>query len=254
MASTKDTFVSSATYNSLPHISDVGDAPEKHADALRALRALLNEHHVPPGISVRLIHKHYDTEDGEVMAFKEVSVPSQGNVLTMGPTFPSSSPPLRGIHFFVDADGVFQAYEYANIDVPDMSAYQTFLDEFGRLILERGLQRIFGLKLDCKQEALGWTEFEFPGKRSTVMIPTGMPVPDEVEYTLNVTTEWGKTDDEAFVKRGCSHCDHTRTCSNHNRPHCGAEAQELSGFYLGGRKIDAASPVFPIMNAVAAVW
>ncbi|KAH7082210.1 hypothetical protein FB567DRAFT_100609 [Paraphoma chrysanthemicola] len=251
----KDIFVSSSIYNNLPHISDVHEAPDEHADDLKDLRALLRRYDVPDGVSVRLIHKHYDTEDGEIMVFKQVPVPSQGEVISMGPLLPSNYPNLKGINFFVDTDGTFQAYEYTTCDVPghDMSDYQAFLAEFSRIVVERGLQRIFGLKFDIKDEELGWTEFEFPAKRSTILIPKGMPVPEAAEYMINVVTEWGKDDDD-LRKRGCP-CFNT-TCShcNHEGPNgCGHETQGWE-FTLGGQKIDAGSPVLPIMNAVAAVW
>ncbi|KAM0226763.1 hypothetical protein ACHAPO_012097 [Fusarium lateritium] len=250
MAFIKDTLVPSSTYNSLPHISEVNHAPKDFADDLNDLRALLRDHDVPNGISVRLIHKHFDVDHGEVMAFKQVPVPLQGEVVTMGPTM-SKGQALHGIHFFVQDDGTFQAYEYIDDDVPDMSNYQNFLSQFGRTVLEKGLQRVFGLKFSTKEEK-SWTEFEFPGKRSTVMIPEGMPVPDKVDYSFEVVTEWGKAEGD-FRKRGCSHCSHLTTCSNHRR----ADDEKdftANEFTLGGQKIDLMSPVFPIMNAVAAVW
>lgn len=70
-----DTFVPSGTYNTLPLIEQVAGAPEDHAQDLQDLRELLNKHNVPKGVSVRLIHKHFDTTDGEVMVLTKFLSP-----------------------------------------------------------------------------------------------------------------------------------------------------------------------------------
>lgn len=72
MALLKDTFISPSVYSSLPHITDVSNVPTDHLSDLADLRTLLAKHNVPSGVSVRLIHKHFDAMDSEVMAFKQV--------------------------------------------------------------------------------------------------------------------------------------------------------------------------------------
>src|SRR5271154_2138501 len=100
MARFKDTFIEPAVYNRLPHITDMYNVSEAHATDLADLRSLLVKHKIPKGVSVRLIHKHFDVMDGEVMTFKIVNVPSFGRILTMRPTKLSETTQLRGVNYF----------------------------------------------------------------------------------------------------------------------------------------------------------
>ncbi|PMB65267.1 hypothetical protein BM221_008623 [Beauveria bassiana] len=162
MATLIDSLVLSSTYNTLPLISHVAAAPKDQYHDLQDLRQLLHKHNVPKGVSVRLIHKHFDTTDGEVMVFDKIPVPGHGSVKIMKPTVPPKNHQLQGIHYFVDGDASLQAYEYGVCNVPDMSGFESFLAEFCDLVSERGLQRIFGLKLQCEDDAdqTGWTEVD----------------------------------------------------------------------------------------------
>lgn len=252
----KINFVSSTAYNSLPCIGEVAHAPQDHADDLNDLRLLLTKHSVPSSVSIRLIHKHFDTKDGEVMAFKEVPVPSIGTVYSMGPLHPAQeSSQLFPVHYYVDEIGSFQGYEYTTAQVPDLSQYTAFLAEFSRTVVERGLHRTFGLKLNSEMDMTGWVEFEFRDKRSTIIIPDGKPIPDGIDYDfeLNVVTEWsakGLNDSEIPVlQRVCVIC--SRTCIRHSREN---KLPKDSEVYLGGQKIEWGSPVYTIVNAVIEVW
>lgn len=91
MASLTETLVPFDTYNSLPHIRDVANAPEEHANDLKDLRELLDKHKVPKDVSIRLIHKHFDTKDGEVMIFDKVTIPGHGIAQIMKPVVPGST-------------------------------------------------------------------------------------------------------------------------------------------------------------------
>ncbi|CAI6267684.1 unnamed protein product [Periconia digitata] len=156
MESLIDTFVSSSTYNSLPHIQDVSDAPKTHIQDLEDLRALLVKHKVPRDISIRSIHKHFDTFDDEVMVFQNVALPAYGTVQIMKPT---ESPN-------------YQAYECGNHDLPNIKALEPFLGEFCQMVTKRGLQRMSGLKIKQRDvlDKGSWTGFEFHEKRSTMML------------------------------------------------------------------------------------
>ncbi|OAQ59615.1 hypothetical protein VFPPC_13534 [Pochonia chlamydosporia 170] len=258
MGSLIDTFVPSSTYNTLPLISQVAEAPNDHIQDLQDLRELLNKHKVPKGVSVRLIHKHFDTYAGEVMVFNRVPVQGHGIVQIMKPIVPSDSNQLRGIHFFVDENSSLQAYEYGNYDVPDMSGFQAFLAEFCGLISERGLQRKFGLKLQTEDdtEQTGWTEYELHAKRGTIMFPDGMPMPDG-DGDYSVTTEWKGIFNE--LPRTCKHtttcrhgrstCKHCRHCNSH--PHdADVEFASGAGFCLGGQKILPGTAVHDIVDQI----
>lgn len=69
MASLVDNFVPSSTYNTLPLISQVAGVPKEHSQDLQDLRELLNKHNVPKGVSVRLIHKHFDAKSWFLTGF-----------------------------------------------------------------------------------------------------------------------------------------------------------------------------------------
>jgi hypothetical protein len=250
MTSLKDTLVSFTTYNNLPHIHDVSDVPKNHSRDLEDLRALLVKHNVPSGVCVRLIHKHYDVEDGEVMGFQEVTVPPYGNVTAMHPLKSPDPSKLHGIHYFVDKDGLLQAYEYAATEGSDMSNYESFLVEFCRIVVGRSLQMKYGLKLQCDIDETSRTEFELPSKRSTIMIPEGMPTPDG-EYDVEVVTEWSSKPNVG--KKGCSHCWHNVKSCSHKSLNGNFGSPEEVDIYLGAQKVEPGTPVWSIVTAVTEV-
>ncbi|CAG9945609.1 unnamed protein product [Clonostachys rosea f. rosea IK726] len=262
MSSLIDTFVPSSTYNTLPLISQIAGAPEDQTQDLQDLHELLSKHNVPNGVSVRLIHRHFDTTEGEVMVFDKIPVPTHGVVQIMKPIVPASSEQLRGIHFFVDDNGSLQAYEYGNCDVPEMNDFEAFLAEFCGLISARGLQRKFGLKLQCEDDTdqTGWTEYELPAKRGTVMFRDGVPMPDG-DSDYNVTTEWKAIFNEltrtckhtqtcAHGRRRCKHCSH---CNSHPDD-CGVNHVNETGFCLGGHTILPGTPIHDIVDRIIAAF
>ena len=263
MASLIEKFLPFSIYNNLPHIRDVANAPNNHLEDLEDLRKLLAKHNVPKGVSIRLIHKHFDTQDGEIMTFDKLVLPTFGTVQTMKPIRPSNNHKLRGIHYFVNNTGSLQAYEYALFDVPDMSKFTSFLEEFSHLVIERNLQHKFGLKLKVQDELdrMSWTEFEFHQKRSTIMLQKGMPMPNgDFDYT--VSTEWNAilADDDTKTckhKTTCRHgnstCNHCRHCANHDVEYnCSIDGDSLdAGFCLGGQRVTPGTPIFEVVNAIA---
>ncbi|KAH0598141.1 hypothetical protein MHUMG1_04513 [Metarhizium humberi] len=262
MASLIDDFVPSMTYNSLPLISQVAEAPELYARDLQDLRELLQKHHVPRGVSIRLIHKHFDTVDSEVMVFDKVTIPGLGVAQIMKPIVPTENSQLRGIHFFVGENASLQAYEYSNYKVPDMSNYGSFLAEFCTIISERRLQRTFGLKLQCDDDTgrTGWTEYELGAKRGTIMFSDGMPMPDG-DGDYSVTTEWNAVMNE--LPRTCKHstacshgrstCKHYKHCNRHPSPGDAGDVSE-GILYLGGRKILPGSQMHAIVKQIVAAF
>ncbi|KAG5979386.1 hypothetical protein E4U55_005227 [Claviceps digitariae] len=262
MGTILDTFVPFNAYNALPFINQVAAAPDDHSQDLQDLRDLLNKHNVPAGVSIRLIHKHFDAAEGEIMVFNNISLPKGGIVQVMKPALPSSSGNLRGIHYFVNDDGALQAYEYGNCDIPDMAGSELFLAEFCRLVSDRGLQHKFGLKLRCEHEAdqTAWTEYELHANRCTIMFPDAMsvPVPDGHDDS-GVTTEWPAIANE--LPRNCKHstvcshgpskCKHCRHCMRHSTDTVAEQSLE-NGFCLGGQNILPGDPVYDIVHQVIA--
>jgi hypothetical protein len=189
-----DEFFLSSSYNKLPHISDVFSALDDHSKDLEDLCDLLVKYAVSKDISVRLIYKHFDIKEGEVMVFDKLVLPKLGAVKTIKPILPSVNNKLRGIHYFVNEAGLLQAYEYSTCEAPDISKFDDFLKEFSHLVLERNLQHKFGLKLKIQDELDGrnWTEYEFHQKPGTIMLQEGMPMPDG-DSDFSVNTEWKAT-------------------------------------------------------------
>jgi len=245
MVPLKEGFVSSVTHNSLPHISDVSHVPDDHFSDLQELRALLVKYKVPRNICIRLIHKHFDINAGEAMVIKTLDIPTHGTVSVLRPTEIAATSGLHGIHFLVDANGLLQPYEYSSSPPPDVSSLEPFFTEFCRTVIERGLQRKLGLKIsrDIESDKAGWTEFEFPEDRSTIMIPKGLPTP-EGEYEFSVETEF-----HADPKEDGNECSHTRVCIHCSHPR--TSAGELS---VGAQRVEPGTPFHGFFNAVVEVW
>lgn len=129
-----------------------------------------------------------------------------------------------------------------------MSKYEPFLVEFCRIVVERGLQMKYGLKLQRDIEKLGWTEFEFPNKLSTIMIPEGMPTPHG-EYDVEVVTEWSSKP----KIRACKHCWHSVMTCSHPSKNGGFCTSEEVDVYLGAQKIEPGTPVWRIVSALTEV-
>ncbi|KAH7348141.1 hypothetical protein BKA66DRAFT_516750 [Pyrenochaeta sp. MPI-SDFR-AT-0127] len=243
----KNTFVPVAVYNGLPHITEVVGVPEMDAANLADL------------LSIRLIHKHFDINDGEVMAFKEVTAKPFGNVLVMRPVASAAISRFEGLNYFVNDGGELQAYEYINSDTLNLAEFPEFLAEFCALVVERGLQRKLRLKTKSGCDVPSWSEFEYPCHRSTMIILKGMPVP-EGDSGFTVATEWGAPaldastmpDGENSPMMSCfSHC------VSHCNGHCTAHDSEIIDggmWYLGGKKLEAGAPVYNLMAAVVEVW
>ena len=262
MASLIETFLPFSTYNVLPHIKEAANVPSDHSEDLEDLRKLLTKHDVPKDVSIRLIHKHFDTREGEVMIFDKILIPGYGTVQTMKPVLPSKNHTLWGIHYYVNDACLLQAYEFTSFDVPDMSTFETFLEEFCQLVSERNLQHKFGLKLKVNDELdrLSWTEFEFNQKRSTIMLQDGMPMPNwDFDYT--VSTEWNAflVEDDTKTCKHKTTCRHGRTTCNHCRHYTSHDIEDMrrtggdsgdESFCLGGQSVMPGTPIFEVVNAI----
>jgi len=263
MASLTETLVQFATYNSLPHIRDVANAPEDHANDLKDLRQLLDKHKVPKDVSIRLIHKHFDIKDGEVMIFDKVTIPGHGIAQIMKPIVPGSTHQLHGLHYFVNDQGSLQAYEYSCHVAPDMANFEPFLTEFCAVVSKRNLRFKFGLRIKAEDELdnVGWTEFEFHEKRGTIMLQDGMPMP-EGDSDLTVSTEWKKLIGDVWP-RDCKHtktcrhgpttCKHCTHCKTHDVQECGIDKEGscTEAFCLGGQRVLPGTSLFEIVNTIA---
>lgn len=259
MPQIKEDFICASVYNALPHIREASQFPEDEKSALEDLRSLLTKHQIPAGVSIRLIHKHFDAKDGEIMVFEKVDVPIGGTVKVMRPVKTQDAAKLRGLHYFVDDAGDLQAYEYGASEVVDVLRYESFLAEFCQVVTSLGLQCKFGLKLraleDATKENDNWSEFEFTAKRSTIMIPKGLPVP-QGHFDITLATEWNSNsavngfDSCSHGLSWCSHCSH---CYHTDDDHNPGRRHSDMDFYLGGIKVEAGTPVHSIVETVTEI-
>lgn len=243
----RENIILPAEYNALSPITEASRVLDDHSHDLKVLRSLLVKHKVPNYVCIRLIHKHFDVNAGEVMLLKDLEIAERGRLSVLRPTQAATAPALHGIHFLVDDDGQLQPYEYSTLLSPDTSVLEPFFAEFCDVVLKRGLQQKLGLKIDrpSKTDKVGWTEYEFAEDRSTMMIPEGWPAP-EGEYEVNVQTEFHVNtgdDDE-----GCSH---TTTNCKHQCTHPTRNPNDL---FVDGRKIDPNSPFLEVYRAVVQAW
>jgi hypothetical protein len=235
-----DNFISPSAYNNLPHILNNADAIVTHQNDLEDLRAILRKHKTPPSICLRLIHKHFDIVDGEAMVFRAIQVPSQGNIVIMGPMNVQQAPPLRGLHYRVNSDGQLQSYEYTTAQAIDVSGYTKFFEEFCKVIVARNLQETWGLKIGGDSNNEGWTEFEIADKRSTVMIRQSV-VASKEKHGISVVTEWHAAPDPLGPK--CLHCEHPEPDADQTG------RRNMNELYLAGEKLEYGSPIYVIVNA-----
>lgn len=123
------------------------------------------------------------------MAFDHVDLPPYGAITVLAPTKPKPSSKLYGSHYLVDDSGRLRAWEYMETPGPDLSEHPGFVTEFCQVITQRGLQRKFGLSVKSTAEKGGWTEFEYPEKRATFLVPDSIPCPNP-EGSFETPTEW----------------------------------------------------------------
>lgn len=260
MSLLKSEIISSLSYNALPAIKENSNVPVDFHDDLAYLRRLLQKHSVPSSVGVRLVHKHFDTVDGEIMVFRTVEVPSVGTVQIMGPMQSHHGNHVRGLNYFVDHNGDLQAYEYTTSKGPNMSEYQTFLDEFAQFIVNRGLQMKWGLKVGGSgtDEEMGFSEFEVPEKRSTLMIPDGIGLPP-FEYESDVVTDWYAAGVKPLALSRCTktrsgqhhstggNCKSTRSGKHYQSKHA------VDGLFLAGEKLETGSPIYNVVRTAIAV-
>jgi hypothetical protein len=246
MAFPDHSIISSADYNNLPHIADASQVPIDHSVDLQELRSLLVKHNVPNHVCIRLVHKHFDVNPGEIMMIKSLDIPNRGHLSVLRPQEAAANAATYGIHYMVDNDGQLRPYEYSTSPVPDLSPLKSFLAEFCQAVLQRGLQKKLGLKFssDMGPGKVGWTEFEFPNDRSTMMIPSGWPTP-EGDYDFNVATEFHANAEED--EEGCSHT--STKCV-----HCTHSYKHPNELFVAGRKVELDSPFYQVYSAVVEAW
>jgi len=190
MSDTTEEFIRADIYNSLPLISGILDEPAADRQDLDALCALIERHGLKDSIGVRLIHRHFDLINDEVMIFKNIEAPILlESIQVMIPASSSENPTLHGMHYFVDENQNLQSYEYTpNETRTTLSQHPAFVREFTQMIVEKELQQKWGLSVKLTKVSVAYQEFEVPARRSTVMIPQTIPIPEG--HARRVVTDW----------------------------------------------------------------
>ncbi|KAL2070712.1 hypothetical protein VTL71DRAFT_13738 [Oculimacula yallundae] len=236
-------FIPASVYNGLPFINDVKDHPDEYKNDLKELKDLLAKFKMPDTICIKLIHIHFELLDGEVMAFRNVSVPPHGDIETLGPHQLVPDIKLYGCHHFVNESGELQAFEYMPTEGPDMTLHAAFVSEFCAMVTAKGLQKTFGLSLrPDEQEQSGWTELEFPQKRMTFNVPSEIDLPD-VPWGYVVTTKWA-----GIVDIPTNHGHHTHHA--HMRRIRGEGTPDDDDQYLGATRLEIGTPFQQIYSSV----
>ncbi|KAJ3493479.1 hypothetical protein NLG97_g4709 [Lecanicillium saksenae] len=244
-------------YNLLPLIADNDKVPEEHQEDLEFLQSLLKKHEISSGVSIRLIHKHFDANEGEVMVFDTVTLPGQGSIQTMKPVLATPELHVKGMHYFVDSNNDLQAYEYTTGEVPNIGPCEAFMQEFCSYVASRSLQSKFGLKMANKHSTgeSSWTEYEMIDKRVTIMFPGATPVPQaECDDNFTVCTEWGQPDIDDQGPSVCNHstkCSHCTHCPSHrsNNQSSMTTGDAETGYSIGGHLALPGTPLYKVIHS-----
>lgn len=281
MAALKNGILPAAVYNSLPHIRDRYDVPKDNSPDIEDLKRLLSKHGLSSRVRIKLIHRHFRLQEGEVFVARDIQVPDHGTINIMQPLIASEHPSLYGHHYYVDDEGNLSAYEYMEAPGPDISGHQAFIEEFCALVRERNLQFKLGLSLRREEGSISTNELEYPAKRVCIDVPAEIPLPYSTT-SFDTRTEFQRdwpTDAERLEVDGdpgamgpqdtksCMHCSHHK---HTDRPHdddglsdCatisdGDEMDDLDGLYvieglprcieLAGSKVDQSSGLYEIVS------
>ncbi|KAJ5359638.1 uncharacterized protein N7496_012051 [Penicillium cataractarum] len=232
MSLLKDDLLPSKAYNCLPYILENSHVPEDNHEDIIDLLSLFTEHKVPQNFSIKLVHKHFDTEADQIVVSRDIAVPTQGAISITGPMTPKKTPTLRGLSYFVSGDGTFQPFKYTVGSCPNLRQHDDFLKEFSRVIVERGLQKKTRLDDRRCEQSRKWSEFEVPKKRGTIMIPQDVGGLEGFDFGTHVPTEWNPVGDNKLCI----------WCYGHTNP------PETNDWFLAGKKLVVGSPLQLIVS------
>jgi hypothetical protein len=243
MALLKNEILSADIYNTLPNIRDVMDVPEANSADIADLKQLLTKHNLSDKVRIKLVHIHFLLKEGEVFTARDIDIPKHGSINIMQPLLASQHPLLYGYHYFVDANGNLSAYEYMEAPGPDLSGQQAFIDEFCRLVQDRGLQRKLGLSLRHAEDDESTNELEYPAKRTCVDVPLRIPLPYN-EHSHNTMTEflrdWPKNAEGLELVEESGTIRERQTKSHRHHKHC-SHTDQNEGLSDGDTISDAGS-------------
>ena len=260
MGAVKNTYPSASFYNHLPFIHDMGSVAEACAEDLSYLRNLLDKHHMPTSVCVKLIHIHFHLNDGEILALRELNASSYGKIPFMEPTTPEVAAKLYGCNYIVDDSGDLQVFEYTTVEGgPDLDTHPAFVAEFCAAVVQRGVQHKFGLAINCGAAARGsWMELDFPEKRATFLLPAHVPLPqnDRLVFKSTITkfmSLGAKSEGSEGTGNTHIHVEHTW---GSGKTLDGEEVVDglstKDGLHLTGIPLEPGTPFYTVASAISA--
>ncbi|KAK0612380.1 hypothetical protein B0T17DRAFT_499845, partial [Bombardia bombarda] len=231
----------------------VTHVPEIHADDVEYLKALLRKHNIPPSVCIKLIHIHFHLEEGEIMAFQELDMLQEEKVPFLRPMLPDAAAKVYGCHYMVDDAGDLQAFEYTTIaGGANLIEHPAFVAEFCATIVQRGLQRDFGLAIKSGVTERGyWTELDYPEKRATFLLPSDIPLPESDGIVRTTTkTQFSSTEYATHI-----HVEHTWGSNNNSSTDDEAIVDGVTtkgGFFLTGVPIYPDTALYGVVSAISA--
>ncbi|VBB79604.1 Putative protein of unknown function [Podospora comata] len=252
MGQLKNTFLPMSMYNQIPFIHHVTHVAETHADDLECLKVLLRKHNIPPSVCIKLIHIHFHLDEGEIMVFREFDMPQKEKVPFLGPMLPDATTEIYGCHYIVDDAGDLQAFEYTAIPGGvNLVEHPAFVAEFCATVVQRGIQRKFGLAIKSGIAARGyWTELDYPEKRATFLLPSDVPLPESDRIVRTTTkTQFSSDEDVTHI-----HVEHTWGTGKGSLPDGEPIVDGVTtkgGFFLTGIPVYPDTAFYGVVSAIS---
>ncbi|KAF8523270.1 hypothetical protein BU17DRAFT_85956 [Hysterangium stoloniferum] len=230
-------MIPTTRYNSLPNVQEAHELSLDFIPARNQLLSIIDRFGLNNEFGVRLIHKHFDLMDGEVMVFRHVMVKDVCEAVVMGPLPIGEAGVIEGKNFLIDINSrALVPYEFTTNGGCDPSKYPDLVHALLEADVESDALHVFGLIAKPKQLTEAYTEFELPALKSTIMVPARMIPVDVNDGEVEISTNWIGGDPKPEPVDGCTitrsnkhhglNCRATRN-SHQSRPLGGFESPEL---------------------------
>ncbi|KAF3895174.1 hypothetical protein GTR04_5646 [Trichophyton interdigitale] len=185
-----ENYLPADVYNTLPRVNlaKVDEEEQKWAAARGALLQTISDYGLEDVFSLHLLHRHYDLPASHAMVYEQSPYPPSDDL----PFFEICRPRCihsleaarkpRGKFFFYRQDTeTMSAYEHTTEIGPDITspAYESFIDDFCRVLLKLKAENVFALSLSSPSEnSRILYETEVPAYKATLRLEKADWVPD----------------------------------------------------------------------------
>jgi hypothetical protein len=132
--------ISAQDFNTIPDIHDQVDIPNDPA-LFAALGKTFRKYDVHKRFGLHLLHRHFDLPEGCIMLKSNVDTDISLTTITHLDLIEQS--PIRGVLYFLNDAGSFQAYEFEHGDALDISS--TFLEELSEILHKFKMEKVIAL-------------------------------------------------------------------------------------------------------------